>query len=183
MVQQKPRSLYQQHVSQWKNCRQCLLCEHRNRVVIARGQVPSKILFIGEAPGDSEDIVGRPFVGPAGRLLDSIIKKSVGEHSWAMTNLVCCIPKDASNSKGEPPKEAILACRPRLVEFIQLCRPKLIVCVGTLSNRNVPPDLCGSPRILPIIHPAAILRMDVSQQSLAIKRCTVLISDAVQDYL
>jgi len=173
---------YQQHVSRWKNCCKCLLHEHRHKVVIARGKVPAEILFLGEAPGDSEDVIGLPFTGPAGKLLDHIIKLGLdGQYDYAITNLVCCIPKDASNSKGEPPKESIIACRPRLTEFIDLCHPRLIIAVGTLSQRNCP-TVDGVARAN-ILHPAAILRMDASQQSLAIKRCIVTVESAAATYL
>lgn len=175
-------SVFREHVDRWKDCRLCQLCEKRKRVVIARGSVPADVLFIGEAPGDSEDVVGMPFVGPAGRLLDDIIVASMGdEQDYAMTNLVCCIPKDAGNAKGEPPKDAILACRPRLLEFVDICHPKIIVRVGQLSQRWVP-QVDDVPQTA-ITHPAAILRMEPVQKPLAIKRCVVAIRDAVDAYL
>jgi DNA polymerase len=173
---------YDNHKTKWIDCQECLLCKCRTNVVIARGKIPSDILFIGEAPGDSEDVIGKPFVGPAGRLLDHIIEQSLdGQHDYTMTNIVCCIPKDVGNAKGEPPKEAILACRPRLLEFIEICQPKLIVTVGLLSSKFLP--ILDNIRKIGITHPAAILRMDASQQSLAIKRCVVAVEDAVAAYL
>jgi uracil-DNA glycosylase family 4 len=138
-------TLFQQHAAKWRNCQQCLLSECRNKVVLARGKIPSKILFIGEAPGASEDVIGSPFVGPAGRLLDHVIEQALdGQHDYAITNLVCCLLKDAGNVKGEPPKEAIVACRPRLLEFIGICNLRLIVTVGLLSQTVL--TLGASPR-------------------------------------
>jgi uracil-DNA glycosylase len=174
-------SLFREYVDRWKSCKMCLLCEKRKRVVIARGSIPADVLFIGEAPGDSEDVVGMPFVGPAGRLLEDIISDSLGDSTYAMTNLVCCIPKDAGSAKGEPPKEAILACRPRLLEFVKLCQPDVIVCVGQLAQRWVP-EIGGIPQTA-ITHPAAILRMELAQKPLAVKRCVVAIRDAAEAYL
>ena len=175
-------SLYKRHVAKWENCDKCLLCKHRTRVVIARGKVPAEILFIGEAPGVSEDVIGLPFVGPAGRLLDHFIDRAIdGQHDYALTNLVCCLPKTDAKDKEEPPKEAIVACKDRLMEFIKLCQPDLIVCVGTLPRKHVP-KLEGI-NYTAITHPAAILRMDASQQPLAIKRCIVTIEDAISLYL
>jgi DNA polymerase len=158
------------------------LCKHRTRVVVARGKIPAEILFIGEAPGTSEDVIGLPFVGPAGRLLDHFTNRAINNrHDYALTNLVCCLPKTDAKDKEEPPKEAIVACKDRLTEFIKLCQPTLIVCVGTLPRKHVP-KLEGI-NYAAITHPAAILRMDASQQPLAIKRCIVTIEDAISLYL
>ena len=93
---------YQQHVAKWKNCEQCDLHCHRKRVVLCRGTVPCKILFVGEAPGASEDVVGKPFMGPAGKLLDSMLEEAgfnEGPVSYAMTNLTACIPLDEEHTK------------------------------------------------------------------------------------
>ena len=175
-------SQYEDHRAKWIDCQKCLLCKCRTNVVLTRGKIPSDILFVGEAPGDSEDVIGKPFVGPAGRLLDYIIERSLdGQYDYAMTNVVCCIPKDVGNAKGEPPKEAILACQPRLLEFIEICQPKLIIAVGLLPAKFVPNP--NKSARLNLIHPAAILRMDASQQSLAIKRCVVAVEDAAAAYL
>lgn len=70
-------SKWTDHVEKWKDCQLCDLCKTRKNVVLARGQVPCDVLLVGEAPGSSEDIVGRPFVGPAGKLLDEIIARAV----------------------------------------------------------------------------------------------------------
>jgi uracil-DNA glycosylase len=94
---------FQLHVNRWGDCQQCELHRVRHKVVLARGRVPCDVLFIGEAPGASEDVLGLPFVGPAGHMLDYIIERSIGEHNElrkekglpglrvAMTNLVCCM--------------------------------------------------------------------------------------------
>lgn len=182
IIRTKRFSVFQQHTTKWRDCDRCLLSKCRNRIVMARGRIPAQILFVGEAPGDSEDVVGLPFVGPAGRLLDHVIERSLdGQYDYAITNLVCCLPKDVSNAKGEPPKEAITACRPRLLEFIGICKPRLIVTVGLLAQKHTP-NLEGVARV-GITHPAAILRMDASQQPLAIKRCVVAVEDAIANYL
>ena len=95
-------SLYKQHVQRWKSCTACKLCETRKKVVMYRGDVPCDILFIGEAPGPSEDVIGQPFIGPAGHLLDRIIDKAIQPYRKVnpnisfrkvFTNLVCFIPK------------------------------------------------------------------------------------------
>jgi uracil-DNA glycosylase len=181
MKSPKTESPYKRHLLAWKNCQRCPLAQKRNRVVFARGRLPCDVLFVGEAPGDSEDVLGQPFVGPAGRLLDYIITVGLdGQYDCAMTNLVCCIPKDETNMKGEPPKDCVKTCLPRLEEFIAIADPKVIVCVGLLSKKYTP---AGSIPSITVIHPAAILRMDISQQSLAIKRCVVALEDLAAEYL
>lgn len=174
---------YQRHCKKWKKCVRCTLCNSRNKVVLARGKIPAKILFIGEAPGTSEDVLGRPFVGPAGKLLDKIIKQTIDkQYDYAITNLVACIPLDSEGSKtAEPPKEAIIACRSRLQEFVVLTKPQLVVAVGGLAKKHCFFSLPDSPKVISIIHPAAILRMDISQKGLAVKRSIVTLEDAVNE--
>jgi len=173
---------YQRHETKWGRCTRCLLCEQRRRIVLARGRVPCDVLFIGEAPGASEDVLGKPFVGPAGKLLDSIIKDAMPEHLiYALTNLVCCYPREAkSTGENEPPEEAIEACAPRLKEFVYICQPRVIVLVGRLAVKYVPASLLLPRKWAEIIHPAAIIRMDVSQRGLARQRARVSIEDTVE---
>lgn len=171
---------YQRHCKKWKKCVRCALCNSRNKIVLARGKIPAEILFIGEAPGASEDVIGRPFVGPAGKLLDKIIEQAIdGQYDYALTNLVACIPLDSEGNKTtEPPKDSITACKPRLTEFVGLVNPKLVVFVGRLAAKYYQyPEL----KTIQIIHPAAILRMDLSQKGLAVKRSIVTIEDAVEE--
>jgi len=177
-------SLYQRYVARWKNCRRCLLCSQRRRIVLARGRVPAPILFVGEAPGSSEDVLGRPFVGPAGHLLDSIIGQALdGQYDYALTNLVACYPREAKAvGVNEPPSEAIEACQPRLAEFIGICRPQVIVCVGDLASKNLKlPSRGQGPTVVGITHPAAILRMNVAQRGLVVQRCIVTIEEAASE--
>jgi uracil-DNA glycosylase family 4 len=148
--------------------------------VVARGKkIPCDVLFIGEAPGPSEDILGRPFEGPAGHLLDSIIDKSLPEEiSYAMTNLVCCIPKINGEKKSEPGKVHIEACSDRLKEFIEIAQPKLIVRVGSLSKKYCP-DV-GVPYTT-IIHPSAIIQSNVAVQELLTSRAIATIRTSVME--
>ncbi len=173
---------YKQHREKWKNCKECDLCERRTKVVLARGTIPCDVLFVGEAPGVSEDVLGRPFVGPAGKLLDKIIKEAMimarVSLPIAFTNLICCIPKDGDNQKvTEPPKYAVDACADRLYEFEELCDPDLIVLVGKLPSKYYSTTV-GT---IAIVHPAAILRMDVSQKGLQIQRAVVTLADAFEE--
>jgi uracil-DNA glycosylase len=199
-------SLYQQHAKTWSGGCGAEICSRRGtRVCLARGQVPCDVLFIGEAPGESENVLGKPFVGPAGKLLDAIITRAMApwqvpgtegpgynSHPWALTNLVGCIPREEDGEKAkEPDHDDVMACRPRLTEFISICKPRLIVCVGKLARDYVgsrsitgvplPAEMLGKVRLISITHPAAILRANEAQQSLEVQRCRVTIRNAVAE--
>ena len=175
---------YQRHRAKWTNCTECSLCHGRNKVVLLRGVVPSPILFVGEAPGASEDVIGRPFVGPAGKLLDSIIDQCNLPCSYAVTNLVACIPRNGGTKLIEPPKESMQACSARLQECFDFCKPSTIIAVGKLAsswlvgNRWIDEK---SVYLYSIIHPASILRMGTVQKEIAIQRSIVTISEAVSE--
>lgn len=211
-------------VERWKDCTACGLCEHRQKVVLARGSVPCDILFIGEAPGESEDCLGQPFVGPAGQLLDRIVRLALPYRSHefdssrtcdycgvtsesvlgatqkggvrcpvrdlrtAYTNLVCCIPRDEDGlgKATEPDDDSVKACSVRLVEFVELCNPKLLVCVGKLAKDWLDPGWKHSLKLhrkiptVDIIHPAAVLRANVAQQGLLTQRAVIALRNGVE---
>lgn len=168
---------YRQHRTKWIDCKRCSLCKQRNHVVLVRGKLPCDFLIIGEAPGRSEDCLGKPFIGPAGKLLDQLVAKAWdGQYDYAITNLVGCIPLDNDNSKiAEPPEEAIKACEVRLQELFAISRAAVWIRVGKLAEQYV--GSSDTPSI-DLLHPAAILRMDVSQQGLAIQRAIVALEGA-----
>lgn len=187
----------------WKDCDRCELHLRRKRVVMWRGECPALVLFIGEAPGKSEDVLGVPFVGPAGKLLDTIIRRATAEWqvpgtigpaynqvTWAMTNLVACIPKnDAGDKVHEPEPECIEACKPRLEEFVRICQPRLIVNVGKLASEYMEQGFKHSVKLpykimqIAVTHPAAILRANLAQQGFAVKKCVINIRDAIKEVL
>ncbi len=185
----------QKHVAFWSQCARCGLCKTRKHVVLVRGTIPCDILFIGEAPGKSEDILGTPFIGPAGHLLDSIIKDAFtqyygGEYNGgvptiAFTNLVCCIPLgDGGDKISEPPTEAIKACAPRLKQLIQLCNPQVIVTVGDLAKTWLSKLFTlEGVKTIHVTHPAAILRANIAQRGLMIQRCVVTLANVVGDLI
>lgn len=169
--------------------------------MLARGQLPADVLFIGEAPGESEDVLGKPFVGPAGRLLDDIVRRSVGvlnvrrvtegkaPFRMAFTNLVGCIPRDPEDGgkSSEPDSDSIRCCGERLQEMLTIASPRVIVCVGSMSRdwlkrgyRN-PVEVPRDITMLDITHPAAILRANVSVRSIMAQRCVVTLIDALED--
>jgi len=150
----------------WQDCDKCELSKTRDKIVIAKGTIPCDVLFIGEAPGYSEDTLGKPFVGPAGKLLHKVIDEALEENgmivppTMAFTNLVCCIPKTEDGSKThDPPKECVQACYPRLQEFVELCKPQCLVFVGRVAEKRGGTLLMSECLdAISITHPAAILR-------------------------
>lgn len=185
-------SPFRQHVERWQACTACVLHETRQRVVLYRGSVPCDILFTGEAPGESENVVGVPFVGPAGKLLDHIVSRSISVGlTWGMTNIVCCIPRDTEKGSklAQPEDESVEACKPRLIEIAEICHPRLIVAVGQMARDWLEPGWKKSVKIdrniprIDIIHPAAILRANIAQQGLLIQRAIVKIKTAIEDFL
>lgn len=172
-------SLWRDHVDRWKDCQDCPLSTQRGRICLARGTIPCDVLFIGEAPGASEDAIGQPFVGPAGQLLDRIIIAALApEVTYALTNLVCCFPRDAKGrGDNEPEDKEIRACEPRLVEFVNIAQPRLIVCVGKLSTRWI--DHRDTVQCIDIVHPAAVLRMPLIRKDQEVRRQIVTIRQSV----
>ena len=149
-------------------CRQCRLCEARKQAVLGVGDVNADWLFVGEGPGAEEDQRGEPFVGQAGRLLDSMLAAiglKRGKDVY-IANAVKCRPPQ--NRTPEPEEAA--ACRPYLERQIELIQPKLIVALGrpaaqTLLQAEVRiaaargklHDYRGIPLIV-TYHPAYLLR-------------------------
>lgn len=183
-----------EHVNNWKDCTACPLAQQRSNICFARSEwigedrpnlhLPCDVAFIGEAPGASEDAIGLPFIGPAGRLMDQIIERALPRGvTHTLFNLVLCFPREAKErGDNEPTREEILACRPRLVEFVNLCQPKLIVTVGDLADRYVPKH--STMRYADIVHPAHILaRLPQAQKGMATNKCIVVIRSAVEDVL
>ena len=186
-------SKWKKFKGRWKDCSLCSLCNERFRIVLYRGTIPCDVLFVGEAPGESEDNLGRPFVGPAGKLLNKQVEealRSSGKHevlSTGFTNLVCCIPRVDGRKIGEPEKNCIKACATRLEEQFLICNPRLVVAVGDLSNKwiNLLQNklLTGNrfEELVHITHPAAILRAELVRQNLMDRKVVVALENHFRD--
>jgi len=111
-------------------CQKCDLCKGRNRSVPGEGNLQPKILFIGEGPGYNEDQQGRPFVGPAGRLLEEALA-SIGlqRSDVFITNVVKCRPPE----NRDPTPTEITACNDYLDRQIEALNPQAIVTLGRFS--------------------------------------------------
>lgn len=177
-------SPYQRHKAEWKDCRRCPLHLSRRNVVLVRGRLPCDVLMVGEAPGVSEDALGKPFVGPAGKLLDRIVEDAGGGVSrvrLAFTNVIACIPYDDGGQKvSEPPDIAVKRCHPRLVDLICMAKPDKIVCVGSVSAKQF-----GKTDIefTQILHPAAILRAPAASQGLMYQKTVVQLAEVFESLI
>ncbi len=149
-------------------CRKCALADTRTHVVFGAGQRDAEVLFVGEGPGEHEDLQGEPFVGRAGQLLDDMLSLIGLERSrnFYIANIVKCRPpqnRDPLNTEQD-------ACIGYLEEQIALIRPKVIICLGRVAaTRLIREDFKitqehgqwfrrGDAHITAIYHPAALLR-------------------------
>lgn len=188
---QSSLSPWKAHCARWAEGCGAEECSRARRVVLGRGRVPADIVFIGEGPGVSEDVLGEPFRGPAGELLQRIIEDAVPpEVRYTITNMVGCMPTDEHGDKsGEPEDAQVRACMPRLVEFVAIANPKLIVAVGEVAKGWMDPTYLHRPRwhkdipLVAIKHPAAILREQVAMRGLSIQKCVVTLAAACDDLL
>lgn len=152
-------------IEEWQKCQKCPLCKLRRSVVIGTGEIPASVLFIGEAPGRQEDILGRPFVGPAGKLLKEQLNQIEIDFSFYITNVVACAPWVDENRKEwrAPSKSEAESCSPRLAGIIKAVNPKTIIYIGQVAKK-----FCAAPSSIPtltITHPAAILRRPVPPEN------------------
>ena len=159
---------YMDHTHDWRKCTKCSIGKHAYNHVFARGNIPCKVLFIGEAPGKSEDTMGLPFVGVSGKLLDKWIAATGKVFSYAITNTVLCRPTDRIGGDNRPPTQKEMAnCRPRLIDFIALADPKGIVLLGAVARDNVSSFIPSGIKVLKLPHPAYVLRCGGFEGSLS----------------
>jgi len=158
-----------------KQCNACGLCRGRTNVVFGVGCKEADVMFIGEGPGEQEDIQGEPFVGPAGKLLDTMLEIIDLDRSKVyIANIVKCRPP-----QNRDPQDAEKdACREWLQRQIALVDPKIIVCLGRISATDIIRDdfkisrehgqwFSREGRIyMAMYHPSALLR-DPSKRPVA----------------
>ncbi|HTK55935.1 MAG TPA: uracil-DNA glycosylase, partial [Gemmatimonadales bacterium] len=150
-----------------KGCRKCALCEGRTNTVPGEGPLDAKFVVVGEGPGATEDELGRPFVGRAGELLDSILGGiDIPRSSAYILNIVKCRPP----SNRTPLPDEAAACLPYLHRQLAILRPKVILAAGStaiahlLQSKQALGKLRGQVHRyagIPVIatyHPAALLR-------------------------
>lgn len=155
------------------DCEKCDLCKTRHNTVFGEGPVPAKIMFIGEGPGQVEDETGRPFVGPAGRMLDNLLQDiGLRREEVYIANVLKCRPPGNRN----PRPEEISACMPYIRAQTAFVKPKIIVGLGKFGaglvlKRDVPimrehgkVFRVKSFVIIPTFHPAALLHRPENEQ-------------------
>lgn len=164
---QYPDSDYQLLREKALECKRCHLREGASQVVMGKGAVNKKIMFIGEGPGADEDRRGEPFVGRAGQLLNRIFAAvNIKREEVYITNMVKCRPPGNRNpSSGE-----VAACAPILAAEIKLIDPKVIVPLGSVALKNLIDEEASITRMrgkwikrgkyffLPTFHPSYLLR-------------------------
>ena len=112
------------------HCNRCNLASTRTQVVFGTGDPEAEILFVGEGPGQQEDLQGEPFVGPAGKFLDDMLSIiGLGRHNCYIANIVKCRPPQ----NRDPLQTEQEACIPWLRMQTKLIRPKIIVCLGRIA--------------------------------------------------
>ncbi len=134
MTAQKQEDSLEKIATDVRGCPLCKLARTRKNAVPGEGQISAKIMFIGEAPGRSEDEKGKPFVGAAGRILDNLLKKAGIERSQVfITNIVKCRPPN----NRVPEEDELIACRPYLDRQIALIKPKVICILGRTAYSSI----------------------------------------------
>ena len=117
-----------------KYCAKCSLCERRTNVVFGVGNRNADILFIGEGPGEQEDLLGEPFVGPAGKLLDDMLSIiDLNRENCYIANIVKCRPP----GNRDPKEEEQDACIDYLRAQVSLIKPKIIICLGRVAAMRI----------------------------------------------
>jgi uracil-DNA glycosylase family 4 len=179
------------YVRKWHRCGSCALSAHRSAVCHLRGSLPCRILYVGEAPGEAEDIFGYPFIGPAGKLLDSWLSDSrLSGIPSAFTNIVGCIPYKGGADDKSPPKKAIKACEDRLVAIIRMAQPSTIVAVGAIAEANLPVlsaiyavhEGGRNPSIIKIPHPASVLKSKGANQAVLAQKAMLTLEKLAEKY-
>jgi uracil-DNA glycosylase family protein len=158
-----------------EGCRACQLWENATQAVFGEGRPAATVMLVGEQPGDQEDLEGRPFVGPAGRVLDEALEQAGVDRGAAyVTNAVKHFKWEARGKRrihAKPTWTEQTACRPWLEAELAVVRPRVLVCLGATAaqsllgkqfrvtkerGRWLDSDL--APHVTATIHPSAVLR-------------------------
>jgi len=156
-------------------CRACPLWKTGTQTVFGEGLANAEIVFVGEQPGDREDREGRPFVGPAGRVLDEALDDAAIDRRLAyVTNAVKHFKWESRGKRRihqKPNAEELAACRPWLDAELSVLDPQVLVALGATAaqsllgrsfrvtkQRGVPVDSDLAPNVLATVHPSSILR-------------------------
>ncbi len=156
-------------------CRMCPLWETGTQTVFGEGPPDARLMLVGEQPGDREDIEGRPFVGPAGRVLDDALREAgIARDRIYVTNAVKhfkWVARGPRRIHATPDEREVVACSPWLRSEIELVAPAVLVCLGATAakamlgkafrltqHRGEMFDQLAGPALTATLHPSAILR-------------------------
>ena len=150
-----------------KNCRRCKLHTLRKNLVFGKGNSSAELVFVGEAPGEDEDLKGEPFVGESGQLLTRIIQSiRLKREDVYITNIIKCRPPNNRN----PQIDEIESCKPFLVKQLKAIRPRIICTLGSFAAQTLLKTTesisslrgksyqFGKMKLIPTYHPAYLLR-------------------------
>ena len=158
-----------------RECTACHLYKRATQTVFGEGPRGAPIMLVGEQPGDYEDVAGKPFVGPAGKIMDRALEESgIDRTKVYVTNAVKHFkwePRGKRRIHQKPNSREIAACRPWLEAELRLVKPKLLVCLGATAAQAVfGPSFRVTrergkvlssklaPRVLATVHPSSLLR-------------------------
>ena len=158
-------------------CQACPLWRTGTQTVFGEGAKASDVMLVGEQPGDKEDQAGRPFVGPAGRLLDDALAEAGIDRTRAyVTNVVKHFkwqPRGKRRIHAKPSWTEMMACKPWLDAELEAVEPKVLVCMGATASqallgkqfrvtkeRGRPLESDLAPNVVATIHPSAVLRAE-----------------------
>ncbi len=175
--EEKVRLLEAMNAAEVSVCTKCRLCETRTHTVFGEGDVDAQIFFIGEGPGENEDLSGRPFVGRAGQKLTEMIgSMGLQREQVFIANIVKCRPPN----NREPAPDETATCTPYLVRQLEIIRPKVIVTLGRPSSQYMLQSKLSMTRLrgqwqdwrgiklMPTFHPAYLLRNYTQETRLAV---------------
>ena len=158
-------------------CRGCTLYANATQGVMGEGAREAEVMFVGEQPGDQEDLAGKPFVGPAGRILDQALEEAgIDRRQAYVTNVVKHFkwqPRGKRRIHQKPNWAEMSACRPWLEAELAVVKPRVLVCLGATAaqallgrqfrvtkERGKPVVSDLAPHVLATVHPSSILRAE-----------------------
>jgi uracil-DNA glycosylase family protein len=162
-------------------CKGCDLWRRATQTVFGEGTADASVMFVGEQPGDAEDLAGKPFVGPAGRVFDRALEAvGIARDSVYVTNVVKHFkwePRGKRRIHSKPRVSEIRACRPWLETELAIVKPRALVCLGATAaqallgarfrvstERGKFVDSTLAPLVMATVHPSAVLRAQTDEE-------------------
>lgn len=162
----------------WSECERCELAMYRENVVMTRGNPDAKIMFVGEAPGQTEDEEGLPFVGEAGKILDKFLDAyGFRQDEVLICNVVGCRPCNGPGERNRTPTESeVRSCMSRFSGILNIVQPDYLMLLGNVASVSLFPNTSKFPKTVTLkksgkkviayktYHPAAFLYGTIEEQ-------------------